>query len=99
MSLRRLLWVSGYPARWILIGAVLGYRATLGGLLGGNCRFYPSCSTYALLAIRHLGAVRGGGLALWRVLRCQPFAHGGVEYPPGLGPGTDRPSRHVGRAA
>jgi putative membrane protein insertion efficiency factor len=56
------------------------YRATLSGLLGGQCRFYPSCSHYAEDAIRVHGAIRGSALATWRVLRCNPFGEGGLEH-------------------
>ena len=73
----------GAPSRWLLIGLVRAYRATLSGWLGGQCRFYPSCSHYAEDAIRTHGAVRGSALAVWRVLRCNPFGAGGVEHVPG----------------
>jgi uncharacterized protein len=73
----------GAPLRWLLIGMVRGYRATLSGWLGGQCRFYPSCSVYAEQAIRSRGALAGTALAAWRVLRCNPFGRGGVEHVPG----------------
>jgi putative membrane protein insertion efficiency factor len=78
--LRRALWVVGAPARASLIGGIRLYRATLSGWLGGQCRFYPSCSHYAEDAIRLRGAVRGSLLAAWRILRCNPFGKGGVEH-------------------
>jgi uncharacterized protein len=74
----------GAPFRWLLIGLVRAYRATLSGWLGGQCRFYPSCSRYAEDAIRAHGAVKGAGLAIWRVLRCNPFGEGGVEHVRGI---------------
>jgi len=80
---RSVLRTLGAPLRWLLIGLVRGYRATLSGWLGGQCRFYPSCSAYAEQAIRSRGAVIGSGLAVWRVLRCNPFGRGGVEHVPG----------------
>lgn len=46
-----------------------------------TCKFYPSCSEYASLAVRKYGAVRGGAKAMWRVLRCNPWSHGGVDNP------------------
>jgi putative membrane protein insertion efficiency factor len=73
----------GAPFRWLLIGLVAAYRVTLSGWLGGQCRFHPSCSQYAQDAIRVHGAVKGTGLAVWRVLRCNPFGAGGVEHVPG----------------
>jgi uncharacterized protein len=63
----------------LLIGLVRLYRLTLSGLLGGQCRFYPSCSSYALDAIHLHGATRGTLLAAWRIARCGPFTDGGVD--------------------
>jgi uncharacterized protein len=68
--------------RAVLLGAIRIYRATLSGWLGGQCRFYPSCSEYAEEAIRVHGAVRGSALAAWRILRCNPFGAGGIEHVP-----------------
>jgi putative membrane protein insertion efficiency factor len=75
-SLRR----AGAPVRMILIGCIKVYRVGLSGWLGGQCRFYPSCSRYAEEAIRTQGAVRGSSMALWRVLRCNPFGAGGIDH-------------------
>ncbi|MFL5799262.1 MAG: membrane protein insertion efficiency factor YidD [Actinomycetota bacterium] len=77
-----MLRASGWPARVALIGLIRLYRATLSGLLGGQCRFGPSCSRYAEEAIRTRGAAVGSVLAAWRVLRCNPFARGGRDEPP-----------------
>jgi len=71
---------AGAPFRALEIGLIKAYRATLSGWLGGQCRFYPSCSHYAEDAIRSRGAVRGTLLAAWRVLRCNPFGSGGVDH-------------------
>ena len=65
---------------WLLIQLVLLYRVTLGRLLGGHCRFHPSCSPYAIDAINRYGAVRGSWKALKRIGRCHPF--GGRGYDP-----------------
>lgn len=46
------------------------------------CRFYPTCSSYALEAIEEWGAIRGGFLTLWRILRCNPFCRGGIDNVP-----------------
>ena len=56
---RRALWIAGVPARALLIEMIRLYRATLSGWLGGQCRFYPSCSHYAEDAIRTHGATKG----------------------------------------
>ena len=75
----------------LLIALVRLYQVTLSGLLGGQCRFYPSCSSYALDAIRVHGATRGTLLAAWRIARCGPFTDGGVDPvpPPRAGPAAN----------
>ncbi len=65
-----------------LLIAVRMYQVWLGPLVGGMCRFYPSCSHYAVEAIERHGARRGAALALRRVLRCHPFSAGGVDLVP-----------------
>jgi putative membrane protein insertion efficiency factor len=72
----------GWPAREALLGVVVGYRATLGRFTAGRCRFYPSCSEYAMRAIQDAGALRGLALTAWRVARCSPLSGGGVDHPP-----------------
>ena len=79
---RRALWTVGTPARAALIGLIRLYRLTLSGWLGGQCRFYPTCSHYAEDAIRTHGATKGAVLATWRILRCNPFGKGGIEPVP-----------------
>jgi uncharacterized protein len=64
----------------VCILLIRGYQATLGLLIGGHCRFHPSCSHYALDAYREWGALRGTWLSLRRILRCHPF--GGHGYDP-----------------
>lgn len=59
---------------------VYAYRWTFGVLWGGSCKYHPSCSRYALDALRHYGLLRGSILAGWRLLRCNPWSHGGVDY-------------------
>lgn len=71
----------GRSARLLLL-LIEGYRVLLSPLLGGHCRFWPSCSAYAEEAIRSHGARAGGRLALQRLLRCQPFARGGIDPVP-----------------
>lgn len=82
IGVRRVAWIAGTPVRRTLIAAITLYRATLSGWLGGQCRFYPSCSHYAEEAIRTRGALRGSTLAAWRVLRCNPYGAGGVDPVP-----------------
>lgn len=80
--LRRALWLAGWPVRSVLLLLIRVYRLTLGHVIGGGCRFYPSCSAYAEQAIGEVGAVKGTALAMWRVVRCSPLSRGGVDYPP-----------------
>jgi putative membrane protein insertion efficiency factor len=79
---RSVLWALGAPLRCTLLALIAAYRVTLSGWLGGQCRFVPSCSQYADEAIRTHGAVRGSALAVWRILRCNPFGRGGIEPVP-----------------
>jgi putative membrane protein insertion efficiency factor len=79
---RRLARALGTPVRLALLGLIAAYRVLLSGWLGGQCRFYPSCSRYAEEAIRVHGALRGGALAVWRLARCGPFTAGGVDHVP-----------------
>jgi len=65
------------------IALVRFYQLAISPLFPQSCRYYPSCSTYAVEAIRVQGFVKGTGLAVWRVLRCNPFSRGGVDFPPG----------------
>lgn len=64
------------------MGLIWLYQATLGPWLGGRCRFYPSCSHYAVEALREHGLLRGSWLALCRIGRCHPFHEGGVDLVP-----------------
>jgi putative membrane protein insertion efficiency factor len=80
--LRRTAWITGAPARALLVGGIRLYQLTLSGWLGGQCRFHPTCSSYALEAIRSRGAVAGSAFAVWRILRCNPFGAGGIDPPP-----------------
>jgi len=59
---------------------VRGYQRLLSPLLLPRCKYHPTCSQYALDALREHGAVRGLLLAGWRLLRCNPWSHGGVDY-------------------
>ena len=63
----------------VLIFFVRIYQYTLSPMLGQRCKYYPSCSTYAIDALREHGAVRGTGMAAWRLLRCNPFSNGGYD--------------------
>ncbi len=70
------------PAARVLLLLIEAYRALLAPLVGGHCRFFPSCSVYAEQAVRAHGAATGSRLALRRLLRCHPLSPGGFDPVP-----------------
>ena len=67
----------------IFIGMIKFYRKYLSGLKRySTCKYYPTCSQYGLEAIEKYGAFKGGLMALWRILRCNPFSKGGYDPVP-----------------
>ena len=68
--------------KYLFIGIIKLYRMTLSKILPRCCRYYPSCSEYGLSVVRRFGAVKGGYLALRRIIRCNPFAAGGYDPVP-----------------
>ena len=63
------------------IALVQAWRHTFGLLTpAGTCKYHPSCSQYALDALKKDGFAKGSAKAVWRVLRCNPWSHGGVDY-------------------
>ena len=69
--------------KYVLIGLLKAYRLVISPLYGNVCRYYPSCSAYALRAVQVHGAVRGSWLAARRVGRCHPWTAGGYDPVPG----------------
>ena len=68
--------------RTLAIAPIRLYQLTVSRLLPANtCKYHPTCSEYALLAIREHGVLKGIGKAAWRLLRCNPWSPGGVDYP------------------
>ena len=61
------------------VAAVWLYRLTLGALFPTTCKYHPSCSQYAIDAVRSRGLVHGSALAGWRLLRCNPWSRGGYD--------------------
>lgn len=68
--------------RNIAIAMLLAYRRVISPLYGEVCRYYPSCSLYTLRAIQYHGALWGIGLGALRIVKCNPFAKGGIDDPP-----------------
>ena len=66
-------------ARELFLLPLHAYRAVIAPNMAPRCKYYPSCSAYGVQAVRELGVVRGSIVAAWRVLRCNPFSHGGVD--------------------
>jgi len=56
------------------------YQKTLSPMFGDRCKYFPSCSHYAVDAFVERGAIKGLALTAWRLLRCNPWSHGGVDY-------------------
>jgi uncharacterized protein len=71
------------PGARLLLALLAGYRKFVSPLLGQRCRFYPSCSAYAVEAVQLHGAARGSWLAVRRLARCHPFHSGGLDFVPG----------------
>ncbi|MFR9805861.1 membrane protein insertion efficiency factor YidD [Pseudonocardia sp. RS010] len=101
--------MSPSPVARVLIGAVRVYQRWISPALPPTCRFYPSCSAYALEAVQVHGAARGTWLAVRRLLRCHPWHPGGVDPVPPRAPEShdpepqdpepDRPTRPDDRRA
>lgn len=66
----------------LILFLIAAYKRLLSPLLGKHCRFHPSCSTYARIAVARFGPLRGSILAGWRLLRCQPLCEGGNDPVP-----------------
>lgn len=66
----------------VVILLIRAYQYALSPMFGQRCKYYPTCSNYAIEAVRVHGALRGAGLATWRIMRCNPFSHGGVDPVP-----------------
>jgi putative membrane protein insertion efficiency factor len=66
--------------RALVAAPIRGYQRYISPGLPRRCKYHPSCSEYAVGAIRRYGVLRGTVLALWRLLRCNPWSHGGVDF-------------------
>ena len=68
--------------KYIFLAFIKLYKLTLSKILPPCCRFSPTCSEYGMIAIRRFGAVKGGYLTFWRILRCNPFGKYGFDPVP-----------------
>ena|GEM_PF-997453 len=86
---RGLLWLwdhsVGWPIMWFELTLIRAYQIAISPILPPSCRYHPSCSAYGFGAIRTHGSLKGTGLAIWRLLRCNPFSDGGLDPVPSAG--------------
>jgi putative membrane protein insertion efficiency factor len=66
--------------RTVATAPVRFYQRVISPAMPARCKYHPSCSQYAVEAIRHYGVLRGAVLAAWRIVRCNPWSHGGVDF-------------------
>ena len=94
---------SARAPRVAVMGLIRGYQLVISPMTGPRCKYYPSCSHYGMEAVRVHGAVVGGAMAAWRVLRCNPWSDGGVDDVPAAGerlfPAASQQSHDVSTAA
>lgn len=86
--------LRGLTALWklprrLLVGVVRLYQMAISPYFPSTCRFTPTCSQYAILSLRNYGAVRGSILAIWRILRCNPWGGHGHDPPRWFGEKSD----------
>lgn len=65
----------------LAVAPIRGYQRWISPAFPRRCRYHPTCSEYAVIAVREFGVARGLVLAGWRLLRCNPFTPGGVDHP------------------
>jgi uncharacterized protein len=65
--------------RSVVVAPIRAYQRLFSPAFGERCKYYPSCSEYAVQAVERFGILRGLVLASWRLLRCNPWSHGGVD--------------------
>lgn len=70
---------AGNPVKALFLGLIRFYQVVISPGLPSRCKYYPSCSQYALDAVREYGAFKGFVLAGWRILRCNPLSYGGYD--------------------
>lgn len=73
--MRKVVYILTYPIRLVFYGLIYFYKFCISPLLPKSCRFVPTCSTYALQAIKEYGIIKGTYMSVWRILRCNHFNH------------------------
>ena len=68
--------------KYIFMGFIKIYKKIISPLFPPCCKYHPTCSSYALEALKKHGIIKGGWLAVWRILRCNPWSDGGIDYVP-----------------
>jgi putative membrane protein insertion efficiency factor len=67
--------------KWLALALLAGYQRLVSPLFPPRCRYYPSCSQYAVECFHKYSFFKALGKSLWRVMRCNPWSHGGVDHP------------------
>ena len=80
--LKKIIYYVTYPIRLICLGLIMIYKYFISPMLPHTCRFYPSCSTYMLLAIKEWGILKGIWLGVCRICRCRPRGKCGEDFVP-----------------
>ena len=75
------------PLTWLVIAVVKAWRTFISPLYGPVCKYQPSCSSFGLRALQVHGVFRATPMIVWRILRCNPWSHGGYDPVPGTDPG------------
>lgn len=81
----RVLHWAGLPFTWLMVGLIKVYQLAISPMLGQRCRFYPSCSAYAVGALKTHGPLKGPLLSGYRICRCNPWNDGGLDPVPNKG--------------
>lgn len=73
------------PLRSLILTMIRLYQKYLSPILGNQCRFYPTCSSYAMLLFTYYPMYKALPMSIWRIMRCNPYNKGGIDYPIRLG--------------